>query len=69
MESVDTIIRKIIKDKPECKNDEMQLFYEYTRYLGLPILQFPKIFYDNKFRKEKNIREFSTVSRALRDIK
>ena len=47
----------------------MKLYYEYTRYLGVPILKFPKLFYDDEFRKSMKVITFSSVARELRNMK
>lgn len=67
--SLQKIIKQIVFDKMECRNDEMKLYYEYTRYLGVPILQFPKLFYDKDFRADMKIMAFSSISRELRKMK
>ena len=67
--SLQKIIKQIVFDKIECKTDEMKLYYEYTRYLGVPILQFPKLFYDKEFRENMKVVAFSSVSRELRKMK
>ena len=67
--SLRKIIKQIVFDKIECKTDEMKLYYEYTRYLGVPILQFPKLFYDKDFREGAKLATFATVSRELRAMK
>lgn len=67
--SLRKIIKQIVFDKIECKTDEMRLYYEYTRYLGVPILKFPKLFYDDEFRKSMKVITFSSVARELRNMK
>lgn len=67
--SLRQIIKQIVFDKIECRNDDMKLYYEYTRYLGVPILQFPKLFYDKDFRETMRVVNFSSVSRELRRMK
>lgn len=69
MKSVEDIIKSIIKEKPECKHDEMKLYYEYVKYKGVSPLQFLKLFIDEDFRKCKKIRKFSTISRTLRNLR
>lgn len=63
------ILKQIIFDKPECRTDTMKLYYEYLRYVGVAILQIPKLFYDNEFRKQCRVASFSTIERELRKLK
>lgn len=67
--SLRQILKQIIYEKVECRNDEMKLYYEYTRYLGVPILKFPRLFYDNEFRKSMKVITFSSIARELRNMK
>lgn len=67
--TVQKILSQIIFEKPECKTDSMKLYYEYLRYMQVPILQIAKILYDSEFRKQFHIVPFATVERMLRRLK
>lgn len=63
------ILKNIITENPKFIDDEMLVYYEYTKYCGVPILKFPKLFVDKEYRKSLGIRPISTVSRELRKLK
>lgn len=63
------ILSQIIFEKPECQTDSMKLYYEYLRFMEVPILQIPKILYDSEFRTQHHVVSFSTIERELRKLK
>ena len=67
--NVITLIKEVLAEHPECYDDEMALYFYYVCKCNLPILRYPKMFYDKELRDSYNIKTFGTISREVRKIK
>ena len=61
-------VKRILEAKPQTRNNDMILYYEYCLHHWVRDVQMYKVFQDTEFRRSKNIAPFETVSRARREI-
>lgn len=67
---VEDDIQKILEADIYSRQDDMYLYYKYCRgiFTFMDSSIFKKVFLDEQFRKEYNIRAFETISRVRRKI-
>ena len=61
-------VYRLLKHEPLTRNSDMYLYYRYCANQWVRDTDMYKVFSDSKFRKEKHISPFETVSRARREL-
>lgn len=68
IQNVENEVIKILKQKPETRENDMILFYEYCLDNWVRETEMYRVFNDANFRKNKNIPPFENVSMARKKI-